>query len=62
MPILTYADLAERWGMEENTLRQWRFRGKLPEPDLVVGNSPAWYEKTIAELEAQDGQTGKGRG
>lgn len=58
MALLTYDDLSERWGVKTATLMVWKHRGKLPEPDIIVGQSPAWYEDTIAKLEAQNGHTG----
>lgn len=58
--ILSYRDLAKRWGIREATLRQWRRRGKLPEPDLVVSGSPAWKLETIKTMEDNDGRVGAG--
>lgn len=49
--ILSYKDLSQRWGITVSTLRQWKQRGKLPDPDLLVGKSPAWYEETIQTME-----------
>ena len=48
---LEYKDLAKRWGVPLSRLRSWKHRGKLPEPDRVIGRSPVWYETTIEELE-----------
>jgi transposase-like protein len=52
--MLSYKDLARRWGVSTNTLRVWRHRGKLPEPDLVIGRSPGWNLETIERVETQD--------
>lgn len=46
--LVTYADLSRRHGVSVNTLRQWRLRGKIPEPDYRVSGSPAWKESTLA--------------
>ena len=54
---LTYKDLAERWGVKYSTLRQWRHRGKLPEPDKTYGQMPVWNEETIRQLEDENGWT-----
>lgn len=62
MNLLTLKELAERWNVEYGTVRQWRARGLLPEPDLTVANSPAWYEKTIDTVEVVNGRIRKSSG
>lgn len=47
IPLLGYADLAARTGVDIATLRVWKNRGKLPAPDHEIGQSPAWREETI---------------
>ncbi|UVF61151.1 MerR-like helix-turn-helix DNA binding domain protein [Arthrobacter phage Aoka] len=44
--LYSYGDLAERSGLDAATLRVWKSRGKLPEPDFEVGQSPAWTAET----------------
>jgi len=48
-PIYTLKDLAERTGIEYNTLRQWKLRGHLPAPTFTIGQSPAWSGKKIED-------------
>ena len=57
MRLLSYADLSERWGVREGTLRVWKARGRLPEPDLIISGVPAWKESTIRKAE-KDGKVG----
>lgn len=45
--LLGYAEIEAVTGIPSNLLRQWAKRGKLPEPDFRVGQSPAWYRTTI---------------
>lgn len=47
--LLSYLDLVDILGVSYITLRQWKSRGKLPEPDQVVDNKPMWTESTIRE-------------
>jgi len=60
MKVLGYAELSERWGIQSSTLMVWKHRGKLPEPDIHLGQAPGWYEKTIKKLEDTNGITRKG--
>ena len=32
-----------------NRVRTWRLRGKLPEPDASVGDTPYWMRATITD-------------
>lgn len=41
--------LAERLGVNPESITTYVKRGQAPEPDGVIGNSPWWYEQTIAE-------------
>jgi len=43
MTWLTYADLAQLTGVSVGTLRQWKARGKLPEP-VKVGSATVWAD------------------
>ena len=49
---LTLHDLAVRWGLKYNTILQRRHQGKLPEPDAMVGRTPAWLPETIEQWES----------
>lgn len=60
MKLLTLKDLADRWGEEYNTVKQWNHRGKLPKPDMILSGRPGWTEETIRNMEAQDGGIGTG--
>lgn len=46
-PVYTLKDLAEATGIRPGTLRQWKNRGRLPEPTYHLGQSPAWSGKAI---------------
>ncbi|HEX9230044.1 MAG TPA: MerR family transcriptional regulator, partial [Arthrobacter sp.] len=43
----SYKEVEEKSGVKAATLRVWHNRGKLPEPDFTVGQSPAWKPETI---------------
>jgi predicted DNA-binding transcriptional regulator AlpA len=47
--LLTQNDLAAAVGVKPTTIRQWRLKGKLPEPDAVIGRTPAWTEEHVEE-------------
>jgi predicted DNA-binding transcriptional regulator AlpA len=47
--VYTLKDIAESTGIAYNTLRQWKNRGRLPEPSYQIGQSPAWTGKTIED-------------
>jgi hypothetical protein len=53
----TADDVAEHWGVTEQTIRTYRSRnrGELPEPDKVFGRSPVWKPETILTF-ARPGQ------
>lgn len=42
-------EIADLLHVKRGTVRQWRFRGRLPEPDHVVNRLPAWEEERIVE-------------
>lgn len=45
--LWTYAQIGELTGKTAGTLRVWRKREKLPDPDYLVGEWPAWKPETI---------------
>ena len=51
--LLTYDDLAVRWGRTRGALYVAKHRGYLPEPDYVIGGKPLWTEATIRRAESQ---------
>lgn len=48
--LLTYNDLAARWGRSANALRVAAHRGHIPAPDYYI-EKPLWTERTIREAE-----------
>lgn len=47
--LLDYAAVADRTGIEVGVLRSHAERGKMPEPDYRLGQSPGWLPETIEE-------------
>jgi len=45
--IVGMSEVADLLGVKLRTVHQWRFRGILPVPDLIVNDSPAWKSSTI---------------
>jgi len=45
--LLSMREVAERSGLAEQTIRVYRSRGTLPEPDQMIGSTPGWLEATI---------------
>lgn len=45
--LLGYQEIADELGVKVNLIRVWVIRGKLPEPDYRLGQSPGWLEETI---------------
>ncbi len=60
--MLSYSDLAARWDVSTNLLRVWLHRGKLAEPDLVIGRSPGWKLDTVKRMETQGVNTNRKAG
>jgi hypothetical protein len=42
-------EIADRLGVDRNTVDQWRHRGLLPEPSWTVGGRPAWPWDVVEE-------------
>lgn len=48
--------------VQEKTVRQWKWRGLLPEPDFAKGGKPLWFRETILEWLYETGRRArKGR-
>jgi predicted DNA-binding transcriptional regulator AlpA len=49
----TISDVAEHWGVSEQTIRTYRSRGRgeLPPEDRLFGRSPAWRPATILNFQ-----------
>ena len=50
------ADIAERLGVQTQTVAMWRYRDLLPEPEWTISGQPAWNWPTI---EAWAKETGR---
>ncbi len=50
----TYEDLAERWKVAVNTLRQWVMSGDL-KPSMRLGRLVRFSESYILEIESKGG-------
>ncbi|WP_035740268.1 helix-turn-helix transcriptional regulator [Parafrankia elaeagni] len=47
-PLIGYREMAERAGIKPGTLRSYRNKGLLPEPDdLSVPDRPRWKTSTV---------------
>lgn len=69
--LLGYAEVSARIGVEIRAVRTYLAKarahraagaplpGDMPEPDLIIGLSPAWFESTIAAWEKR--RPGPGR-
>ena len=45
--LLGYKEISARTGVGEGTLRNYRRRGYLPEPDVMLADRPRWRSSTI---------------
>lgn len=46
-PLLDVHGVAELAGVKVETVHQWRYRKRLPKPDVMLRRGPLWYETTI---------------
>ncbi len=46
-PLLRISGLERLFDCDRRTIERMRAAGKLPPPDLFIGNSPRWREETI---------------
>lgn len=58
--LIRLVDIAEKTGKKPGTIRQWSFRGYLPEPDFMVWDIPAWKPETIQPFIERVTKTGSG--
>lgn len=56
---LTYEDVAPLVGVTVASLRQYQFRGAMPEPDGHVGRTPWWSRETIEKWLAERPSRGR---
>jgi hypothetical protein len=48
LDLVGTAEIANRCELEHGTVRQWRTRGHLPDPEWIIGNRPVWRWETVA--------------
>lgn len=48
-PLLTIDEVAARLGVTTSTVRAYKARGQMPEPDKTYGTKPLWLESTIQQ-------------
>ena len=46
-PLLTVGDLAHILKRSDRSIRYWRAKGLLPEPDVVIGSTVRWRRQTV---------------
>ena len=46
--LLSYRDISRLMGISEATLRNYRRRGYMPAPDVMLADRPRWSEASIA--------------
>ena len=46
-PLYGYVEIAEIIGISAATLRNYRKRGYMPPPDVMLADRPRWREATI---------------
>jgi uncharacterized protein YjcR len=47
--LMDYASIAERIDVEPAVVRLWKSRGKMPDPDFMIAQSPGWLPETITD-------------
>lgn len=51
--LISLGMMPDLFGVAQQTCHRWNTQaggpGRLPKPDLVVGNLPVWFEETIRE-------------
>lgn len=54
-PLLTPADLQKILRVNRRTVQRMRASGRLPAPDLIIGQCPRWRPEVIREWLASGG-------
>ena len=57
-PLMTVDDLARILKRSARTVRYWRSKGLLPEPDVVLERTVRWRPQTVADWIAGVGRPG----
>lgn len=47
MTMLTVADISEAAGVSKSTIDSYRYRGYLPEPQIIRGRTPLWARPIV---------------
>lgn len=47
--LIGLGEIAAMLQVKPKTPGIWRYRGVLPDPDMMVGNKPVWHRSTIVE-------------
>lgn len=42
MELVTISDIADHYGTSAQVVRDWKAKGKLPEPATLLDNKPVW--------------------
>ena len=50
--VLWRRDLAARYGVARETVWRWQQAGKIPAPDVRIGNRQGWRAETIRANES----------
>lgn len=56
LDIVGVREIAALLGVKEQTVRTWRYRKLLPEPDATVSGIPVWRRSTILRWAKETGR------
>lgn len=59
--LLGPREVAALLGVQHQTVHQWRYRGRLPDPDLTVSGVPMWRREVIEAWAASRPRRGRPR-
>jgi hypothetical protein len=54
--IVDMEEVARRLGVKKETVRMWRYRQLVPEPEWVFGDQPVWRWATIRKWARETGR------
>lgn len=57
--LVGVAELAARWNISKQAVTNWRRKGLLPAPDVVLNATPVWREEDITAWEQSRRDEGK---